>query len=101
MKKLVLVTQAASTGPTYVQWLRDFFGSGITLERYSVENNDFSAMSREADLYLVAATSTDAFSQVMAAIPAGRKVVSVGDHLLQEGDRGPAGSSEGHPGPCW
>lgn len=77
MKKLVLVTQAASTGPTYVQWLRDFFGSGITLERYSVENNDFSAMSREADLYLVAATSTDAFSQVMAAIPAGRKVVSV------------------------
>lgn len=76
VKKLVLVTQAASTCPTYAQWLFQFFGSNITLETFSVEANDFPAMSKDADLYIVAATSTDAFSQVMETIPPERKVVS-------------------------
>ena len=75
-KKLVLVTQTASTCPTYAQWLFQFFGSNITLETFSVEANDFPAMSTDADLYIVAATSTDAFSQVMETIPPERKVVS-------------------------
>ena len=69
VKKLVLVTQAASTCPTYAHWLFQFFGSNITLETFSVEANDFPAMSKDADLYIVAATSTDAFSQVMETIP--------------------------------
>ena len=76
MKKLVLVTQAASTGPTYTQWLFQFFGSGIEVEQFSVECNDFAAMSMDADLYIVAATSSDAFSQVISLIPPERKVVS-------------------------
>ena len=76
VKKLVLVTLAASTCPTYAQWLFQFFGSNITLEAFSVEANDFPAMSKDADLYIVAATSTDAFSQVMETIPPERKVVS-------------------------
>ena len=75
-KKLVLVTQAASTCPTYAQRLFQFFGSSITLEQFSVEKNDFDAMSLDADLYIVAATSSDAFSQVLSAIPPERKVVS-------------------------
>ena len=69
VKKLVLVTQAASTCPTYAQWLFQFFGSNITLETFSVEANDFPAMSKDADLYIVAAPSPDAFSQVMETIP--------------------------------
>lgn len=76
VKKLVLVTQAASTCPTYAQWLYEFFGSNISLELFSVEEDDFSSMSTDADLYIVAATSTDAFSQVMNTIPPERKVVS-------------------------
>ncbi len=75
-KKLVLVTQAASTAPTYVQRLFQFFGSNITLESFSVERNDYPAMPTDADLYIVAATSTDAFSQVLSLVPPERKVVS-------------------------
>lgn len=76
-RKLVLITQAASTGPTYVQRLFQFFGDGITLETFSVEADDFAGMPRDADLYVVAATSSDAFDQVIALIPPDGSVVSV------------------------
>ncbi len=74
-KKVVLVTQAASTCPTYQENLFRFFGSSIDLEGLSVEKDDIAHMDREADLYIVAATSTDAFGQVMSAIPPEKKVV--------------------------
>lgn len=76
VKKIILVTQSASTGRTYTTWLFRFFGSNITLEQFSVERNDFDAMDPDADLYIVAATSSDAFSQVMAAIPQDRNIVT-------------------------
>lgn len=51
-KKLVLITQAASTCPTYAQRLHQFFGSNIALECFSVEAGDFPAMPTDADLYI-------------------------------------------------
>ena len=75
-KKLILITQAASTGPTYAQRLFQFFGDHITLQTFSVERNDFRAMPADADLYIVAATSSDAFRQVISQILPDRKVVS-------------------------
>ena len=75
-KKLVLITQASSTGPTYEQRLYQFFGSSITVERFSVEAGDFPAMPADADLYIAAATSSDAFSQIMDLIPGEGRVVS-------------------------
>ena len=75
-KKVILVTQAASTGPTYAQRLHQFFGSSISLEQFSVEREDYPSMPMDADLYIVGATSTDAFEQVMALIPDAQKVVA-------------------------
>ena len=75
-KRVVLVTQAASTGPTYAQRLHQFFGANIMLEQYSVEKGDFPAMPLDADLYIVGATSTDAFEQVLSIIPDEQKVVA-------------------------
>ena len=75
-KKLVLITQAASTCPTYAQRLRQFFGSNITLETFSVEEGNFPAMPTDADLYITAATSSDAFAQIIGLIPGDGKVVS-------------------------
>ena len=75
-KKLVLITQAASTCPTYAQRLHQFFGSNIALECFSVEAGDFPAMPTDADLYITAATSSDAFAQIMDLIPEEGKVVS-------------------------
>ena len=75
-KQVVLITQAASTGPTYAQRLHQFFGSNISLRQYSVEMGDFPSMPLDADLYIVGATSTDAFDQVMALLPDGQKVVA-------------------------
>ena len=75
-KKLVLITQAASTCPTYAQRLRQFFGSNITLETFSVEEGNFPAMPTDADLYIPAATSSDAFAQIIGLSPGEGKVVS-------------------------
>lgn len=75
-KRLVLITQAASTCPTYAQRLHQFFGSNIVLECFSVEAGDFPAMPTDADLYIAAATSSDAFAQIMDLIPEEGKVVS-------------------------
>ena len=75
-KKLVLITQAASTCPVYAQRLHQFFGSSITLECFSVEAGDFPSMPTDADLYIAAATSSDAFTQIMGLIPGEGRVIS-------------------------
>ena len=75
-KKIILVTQATSTGPTYVEWLTYFFGASIDLKQFSVEHLDFEEIPQDADLYIVAATSSDAFSQVVSLIPPGCKLIS-------------------------
>ena len=75
-KKIVLVTEARSTMEVYQRWLGEFFGEHIALEGYSVERGDFHQMSPDADLYLVTATSTNAYSQVVSCIPQGRQVVA-------------------------
>ena len=43
-KTVVLITQAASTCPTYAQRLHQFFGSSIALKTFSVEAGDFPRM---------------------------------------------------------
>ena len=44
-KTVVLITQAASTCPTYAQRLHQFFGSSIALKTFSVEVGDFPRMT--------------------------------------------------------
>lgn len=75
-KKVVLVTQAASTGPTYAERLSYFFGASMEIRQFSVEQRDFEKIPRDADLYIIAATSSDAFSQVISLIPPDCKVIS-------------------------
>ena len=75
-KTVVLVTQAASTCPTYAQRLHQFFGSSIALKTFSVEAGDFPRMPTDADLYIIAATSSDAFAQISALIPDKEHVVT-------------------------
>lgn len=75
-KKIVLVTEAHSTMEVYKKWLGEFFGEWIRLECFSVEEGNFDRMSLDADLYLVTATSTNAYSQVVSIIPQGRQVVA-------------------------
>ena len=75
-KTVVLITQAASTCPTYAQRLHQFFGSSIALKTFSVEAGDFPRMPTDADLYIIAATSSDAFAQISALIPDKEHVVT-------------------------
>ena len=84
-KKIILVTQATSTGPTYVEWLTYFFGASIDLKQFSVEQRDFEEIPQDADLYIVAATSSDAFSQVVSLIPPGDSR-NTGEPQCSDGD---------------
>ena len=75
-KKIVLITQAASTGVTYVKWLREFFGDCFTAELFSVENNDYGGMPKDRDLYMIACTSNEAANQVRLLIPEDQKTIT-------------------------
>ena len=76
-KRIIMITESYSTSEVYEQWLYEFFGQAITVESYSVERDRFDRLLPPADLYLVAATSSTAFKQVLASIPAdGEAVVS-------------------------
>ena len=50
--------------------------NGNEYELVSVEAGDFPAMPTDADLYITAATSSDAFAQIMDLIPEEGKVVA-------------------------
>lgn len=75
-RQVVLVTQAASTAPTYAQWLHEFFEERVLVETFSVERGDYVGMPKDRDLYIVACTSSDALEQVAALIPEDRKVIT-------------------------
>ena len=76
-KQIVLVTEAASSGPVYAQWLRRFFADRIRLELFSVEANDYDSLPRNGDLYILCATSSDAFGHLTGLVPPEAKVVSL------------------------
>lgn len=75
-KQVVLVTEAASSGPVYAEWLHHFFGDNIHMELFSVESHDYDALPQNGDLYIVCATSSNAFGHIISLIPPERKVVS-------------------------
>lgn len=99
-KTVVLITQAASTCPTYAQRLHQFFGSSIALKTFSVEAGDFPRMPTDADLYIIAATSSDAFAQISALIPDKEHVVTPSLTFFKRRST-LCGSSPGARRPCW
>ena len=99
-KQIVLVTEAASSGPVYAQWLRRFFADRIRLELFSVEANDYDTLPRNGDLYILCATSSDAFGHLTGLVPPEAKVVSPSVTFSKRKSR-PFFSSPRAPGPYW
>lgn len=75
-KRLVLVSEAAASRAFFADRLVLHFGDAIELHSYSVEQNNFSAMPLDADLYVITSTSSEAFGHIVSIIPPDRSVVS-------------------------
>ena len=75
-KQVILVTEAASSGPVYARWLHYFFADRIRLELFSVEAGGLDEIPRNGGLYIICATSSDAFGHLISLVPPEARVVS-------------------------
>ncbi|MEA4892305.1 MAG: sigma 54-interacting transcriptional regulator, partial [Peptococcaceae bacterium] len=73
-KKIALVTESIQSGQVYKEWLDEFFGELIEVEEYSLEKGDYVRIP-DADLYIVGASSTQAYDQVIALIQPDKNIV--------------------------
>lgn len=73
-KKIIIITISSEVGRFYKHLLYDLFGDLIEIYSYSVEKNSFNKI-QDADLYLVATTSSNIFDYILSLVPEGGNVV--------------------------
>ena len=75
MKRIVLITEELSNSTPYERTLLQLFGQEIQIRSFSVRNHDYPSMPKDADLYLISCTSSDAYKEVSAYLPADKPTV--------------------------
>lgn len=66
MKRIVLITEELSNSTPYERTLLQLFGQEIQIRSFSVRKHDYPSMPKDADLYLISCTSSDAYKEVSA-----------------------------------
>lgn len=74
-KRIVLITEELSNSTPYKRTLLQLFGQEIQIRSFSVRNHDYPSMPKDADLYLISCTSSDAYKEVSAYLPADKPTV--------------------------
>ena len=75
MKRIVLITEELSNSTPYERTLLQLFGQEIQVRSFSVRKHDYPSMPKDADLYLISCTSSDAYKEVSAYLPADKPTV--------------------------
>ena len=70
MKRIILITEELSNSTPYERTLLQLFGQEIQIRSFSVRKHDYPSMPKDADLYLISCTSSDAYKEVSAYLPA-------------------------------
>ena len=99
MKRIILITEELSNSTPYERTLLQLFGQEIQIRSFSVRKHDYPSMPKDADLYLISCTSSDAYKEVSAYLPADKPTLPA--KISEAGHRGAAaaaGRDSGHSG---
>lgn len=82
-KQIIIITIASTSAEFYRQQLYQFFENRIQVTTYSIEKDKIGQMP-EADLYLIATTSSENFEYVLSLIPYQDRIVVAGVTFKKE-----------------
>ncbi|QSI03858.1 hypothetical protein [Treponema pedis] len=75
MQKLLIITISSAVAVSYKDCLFNLFGNSLIIKTKSIETDDFTIIEN-ADVYLVATTSSKYFDYVMSKIDKNKAVLT-------------------------